>query len=173
VQIDETLGVILDKVCEKHGVSREKLVEALDLFFSKVGKKIRNLEPVTIVNLGIFKLDPRRTVRRVLKMIGAYRKSERLGDGSFPREEFLRKFEIQYKVHQAARAHSPRVGRRWKNRHWREWYSAKYTNRECKPESLAWVEAKMAESKRKREEKQQVSLQRADSLPPDVQSLPE
>lgn len=127
MQWDPVQQGAIEKAAEKHGVSVQDAKALVEGYLKSNMRHVRAYEPVVVVNFGLFHLDPRKTLGRVMAMFRKYRA------GGIPKEEFEAKFPVWWDLHNKARAHMPRKGKKYRYnmmRYGSNWGALKQTKHE-------------------------------------------
>lgn len=107
MQWDDTLSGLIKEVADKYNVPTDQAKLLIETYCSCSMKAMRQYQPVVWANLGKFYLDQNKTIKSLQKSFNQYR------NGTITKDELLLRLDIVYPLHEAARWHKPRTGKRY------------------------------------------------------------
>lgn len=108
IQWDPIQQARAEEVAERQGLPVATVKEIVEVYMRHTIRRARKYEPVVIVNMGLFYIDPRKTGRKLRSVMRRYR------EGELTLEEVRHTFSVWWPVHEAARKHLPLTGKRYK-----------------------------------------------------------
>lgn len=108
IQWDPVQQKAAEEVARKHEITTDSAKSILEFYLRSNMRHVRNYEPVVVVNIGLYYLDPRKSNNKIRNVIRRYREG-------IVTEEDLRQFLVRYlALHRIATSHMPMTGKKYR-----------------------------------------------------------